>query len=82
VIPYEFEGNNSQVGGYSNHTFAITTNSPDNSRYMGAVAVLRAVKSRIVVFIKIPTANIINVPVPVIINSVYGLVGVDPDIGC
>jgi hypothetical protein len=81
-IPYELEGDNLHVGGHSNHTLAVPTNSPDNSGYMGAMAILRAVVNRIVTPVEIPTANIINVAVSIIINSIHNLIGVDPDIGC
>ncbi len=81
MIPYELEGDNLHVGGHPNHTLTIATNSPDDAGYMGAVAILRAVVNRIVVFIKIPAANIINVAVSIIINSVsLYLEGIAPDI--
>ena len=83
MIPYEFEGDNPHVGGHSDHPLAVSTNSPDDASYMGAVAVLVAIVNRIVVFIKIPAANIINVAVSIIINSVsLNLIGIAPDIGC
>jgi hypothetical protein len=79
VIPYELEGDDPHVGGHSNHAFAIATNSPDDASYMGAMAILRAVVNRIIVFIKIPTANIVNVAVSIIINSVsLDLIGIAP----
>ena len=61
---------------------AITTDSPNGAGDMGAMILLRAVKSCVVVRREIPTPNIINVSIPIIIYTIHKLIGVHPGIGC